>query len=153
MQIQSPVSAPFPAPSLPAPRRLGRAWHPLRIIGPPAAVFVALAFLFAARSPGDAIHNDLVSGAAALRAIPASASPESVTAALRAALPGRALRIDAAGFPAAVAVTFQDLDWQSCAAAERSARRLEGRVVVELEGFASPADCGDRNDMTWRLMP
>jgi hypothetical protein len=153
MRSPSPVSATFPAQSPPAPRRRGGVRHRLRTIGGAAVIFAGLAFLFAAPPPGDAILSDLASGAAALRAIPASAAPERVTAALRAALPGRALRIDAAGFPAVVGVTFQALDWQSCTAAERSARRLEGQVVVELVGYASPADCRGSNDMSWRFMP
>ena len=125
----------------------------LRTIAGAVAAVAALAFLFGARTPGAAIHSDLASGAAALRTLPASASPAYVTAAVRAALPGRAIRVDPAGFPAVVAVTFRDLDWQSCIAAERSVRRLEGPVVVELEGYPSPEDCRDSNDMTWHLMP
>jgi hypothetical protein len=151
MRTTSPLPAPFLALSRPAPRWI--APRSTRIIAGAAAAVVALAFLFAARPPGDAIRGDLASAAAALGTTPASASPARVAAVLRAALPGRALRVDPAGFPTVVAITLQGLDWQTCVAAERSARRLEGRVVVELDGYPSPEDCRDANDMTWRLMP
>ena len=131
----------------------GSAPRSLLTVAGAAAVVAALAFLFGAGAPGAAIHSDLASGAAALRTLPASASPARVTAALRAALPGRGIRVDSAGFPAVVAVTFPDMDRPSCVAAERSSRRLEGQVVIDLEGYASPEDCRASNDMTWRLMP
>jgi hypothetical protein len=35
----------------------------------------------------------------------------------------------------------------------RQARRIDGLVVVNLEGYRSVADCRERNDMTWWLMP
>lgn len=153
MRTLSDLSAPFPARGRPVRRRNDPAPRSVRTIAGAAAAVAALAFLFAARPPGAAIHSDLASGAAALRTLSASASPASVTAALRSALPGRAMRVDPAGFPSVVAVTLQNLDWPSCIAAERSVRRLEGQVVVELEGYASPDDCRSSNDMTWRLMP
>ena len=149
----SELSAPYLAKSRPMTRRTGGTARSVRIIAGAVAAVAALAMLFAARPPEAAIRSDLAASADALRAIPANASPASVTAILRSALPGRSVQIDPAGFPTVVAVTMRNLDWQSCIAAERKARRLEGRVVIELEGYQSAEDCRDSNDMTWRLMP
>jgi hypothetical protein len=133
------------------PARFVPRW--VRMIAGAIASVAALGLLFAAQPPAAAIRSDLMESAEALRAIPANASPASVSATLHSALPGRSVQFDTAGFPTVVAVTMLNLDWQSCIAAERSARRLEGRVVVELDGYPSAEDCHDSNDMTWRLMP
>ena len=153
MRNASELSAPYRAKDGPMTRRTGGTARSIRVIAGAAAAVAALALLFAARPPGAAIRSDLAASADALQALPANASPASVTATLRSALAGRAVQVDPAGFPTVVAITLRDLDWQSCIAAERSARRLEGRVVVELEGYGSAQDCRDRNDMTWRFMP
>ena len=52
-----------------------------------------------------------------------------------------------------VSVTLQHLDKIACLDAGIVARRMEGLVVVELEGYRSAEDCGDDNDMTWWILP
>jgi hypothetical protein len=151
MRTLSPVPATSLLDSRPALSwRLPR-W--VRVIVIAAAVVVALGVLFAARPPGMAIRGDLAAGASALRELPSNASTTRVTATLRSAMHGRSVRVDPSGFPRSVSVTLKDLDWRSCVAAETSARRLEGQVVVELQAFGSPDACRESNNMTWRFMP
>jgi hypothetical protein len=127
--------------------------RPLRVIGAAAAVLAALGFLFVARPPGGAIRSDLVAAGASVRALPALAPADAVRAAVTASFPGRPVSVEPASFPAMVAVTLHDVDRQSCLEAAERARRIEGAVVIELDGYRAPDACGERNDMTWRLMP
>jgi len=137
----------------PAARWRWRLPYAVKIIAGAVAIVVATGMLFSARPPGAAIRGDLASGAAAVQALPANASPTRVTNDVREAMRGRTVQVDPSNFPTAVAVTIQDLDWRSCVAAEQAARRIEGKVVVQLQGYAAAADCRDSNDMTWRFMP
>jgi len=134
-------------------RAASRGGRFLRNCAAAAAAVAGLAFLFASEPFGDAIRGDLAAAAQRLQAMPANASAGRVAADLRGAFAGEHATIDPSGFPATVTVTLHALDRASCTAAVRSARRIEGRVVVELEGYGSSADCADLNDMTWRLMP
>jgi hypothetical protein len=117
-----------------------------------AGLVAVLAVLAGAVAPDAALRSDLAAAAAALRVLPQSASPDDVASALRAAFHGRSVTVDVASFPVAVEVTVHAVDRQSCVAAA-AVRRLEGKVAVELAGYGAPADCGDDNAMTWRLMP
>lgn len=135
----------LPLPRLDGPR--------LGILAGAAAVMAALAFLFGAESPGTAIRSDLSAAAGALDGLPQTASANAVRDTMREAFPGRAISVDATGYPALVAVTLHRIDRRDCEAAAQSARRLEGKVVVELDGYGAAADCVASNDMTWRFMP
>jgi len=118
-----------------------------------ACVVAACALLFASEPPGAALKDDLTAVAGVVRALPASTARPRVDAAVKQSFRGRAVSVDSAEFPSVVNVTFHGIDRKSCLAAEASARRLEGAVVVELVGFPAKSDCGSRNDMTWRIMP
>ncbi|HUB96250.1 MAG TPA: hypothetical protein VL993_10050 [Stellaceae bacterium] len=102
--------------------------------------------------PEVVIGSELAAGATALNALPPDASRETVRKTLESLFPNRAVSVDPGSFPVAVAVTLKNIDRATCVSAEHSARRIEGKVVVELKGYASPAACGSANDMTWRLM-
>jgi len=52
-----------------------------------------------------------------------------------------------------VKVTFHGLDRNACLEAQRVARRMEGLVVIDLQGYRLPSDCMERNDMSWWIMP
>jgi hypothetical protein len=134
-------------------RRAVRLPRRLRVLACAACVVGACAVLFASQSPGAAIRGDLAAAAVTVHGLPASTPADAVERALQSTLGGRLATIDARGFPAVVAVTLRALDRRACVAAEGSARRLEGAVVVELESYRQPADCGKSNDMTWRIMP
>jgi hypothetical protein len=52
-----------------------------------------------------------------------------------------------------VAVTLSGVSRVDCAAAVSQDRRMDGTVVIALQGYRSTKECGRRNDMTWWLMP
>jgi hypothetical protein len=135
------------------PAKSGRLGRPLRAFAAAAAALAALSFLFASEPPGQAVRGDLAAAAARLGAMPETASPARVASDLVRDFSGEDATVDPAQFPAAVTVTLHGLDRNSCKAALRSAQRIEGRVVVELENRDANAQCGERNDLTWRLMP
>ncbi|HZB91988.1 MAG TPA: hypothetical protein VE397_11135 [Stellaceae bacterium] len=52
-----------------------------------------------------------------------------------------------------VAVTLGGIPHAGCVAALHEDRRIDGLVVIALQGYRSARDCGESNDMTWWLMP
>lgn len=52
-----------------------------------------------------------------------------------------------------VKVTFHGLDRNACLEAQSLARRMEGLVVIDLQGYHLSSDCMDTNDMSWWIMP
>ncbi|HWI29732.1 MAG TPA: hypothetical protein VN668_22340 [Stellaceae bacterium] len=52
-----------------------------------------------------------------------------------------------------VVVSLGGLSQTACLAALSQARRIDGPVVIRLEGYRSVADCRARNQMSWLLMP
>lgn len=105
----------------------------------------------ASRSPGQAIRSELV--AAAELTSPAGPYPtEASTRAIRRHFREHSVVLQVGLWPI-VSVTLQHLDKVTCVDASTVARRIEGLVVVELEGYRSPEDCGADNAMTWRLLP
>ena len=109
--------------------------------------------LKASRSPGDAIRSELVAAAAELASplgpYPTEAAKRTIRRHFRAHYPAT-LRTE---FWPQVLVTLHHLDKTTCADASIVARRMEGLVVVELEGYPSAEDCGDDNAMTWWILP
>jgi len=146
------MSAALPGNDVPPPVGVPLVQRIARELAAAGGMVAVLAVLTGAALPNAALHSDLAAGAAALRALPLTASRDDAASALLAAFRGRAATVDTASFPGVVEVTVRGLDRQSCAAAT-AARRLEGKVVVELAGHEAPADCGDDNVLTWRFMP
>jgi hypothetical protein len=108
--------------------------------------------LEARRPPGDAIRGELAAAAAEL-ASPVGLYPtDAATRAIRRHFRTHPATLQAKFWPQ-VSVTLQHLDRITCVDASIVARRMEGLVVVELEGYRSAKDCGDDNDMTWRILP
>jgi hypothetical protein len=124
-----------------------------RVLAGAVLVVASLALLFAGEAPGDEIRDDLTSAASVAGTLPFRTEPAAVAQALQPSFFGRTVTVDAEAFPAVIYVTVRALEKDSCAAAFASARRIEGRTVIELERFRSAADCRDSNDMTWRIMP
>jgi hypothetical protein len=79
--------------------------------------------------------------------------PDHVQTSVAALFPGNKVDVDATQFPGRVVVTLRAVDRVTCQTASAEARRIEGRVVIELRGFASPGDCGEHNDMAWLILP
>ena len=103
--------------------------------------------------PGQAIRGDLMAAAAEIRRLPWNAPPDSVRRAIALPFPRGGVAVDTAGLPAYATVTLLHLSKATCLDAEIAARRVDGSVVIALAAYASPKDCRDDNDMTWRLMP
>jgi hypothetical protein len=102
------------------------------------------------QSPAQAIRRELLSAADQTAALSWSRSATEVQQAVTQRFDGRAVQVDAARFPAQVAVTVQGVDRITCLEARMLARRIEGPVVIALDGFRSAADCSDANAMSGR---
>jgi hypothetical protein len=127
-----------------------------RALGALALVIAALVggneVLKASRSPGDAIRSELVAAAAELASPPGPYPTEAAARAIRRHFRTHPASLQTDFWPQA-SVTLHHLDNAACVDAGIVARRIEGLVVVELEGYRSAKDCGDDNDMTWRILP
>lgn len=108
--------------------------------------------LTALQSPGQAIRSELVAAAAELISPAGSHPTEASTRAIRRHFDEHSVTLQTDLWPL-VSVTLHHLDKATCADASTAARRIEGLVVVELDAYRSPADCGADNAMTWRLLP
>lgn len=107
----------------------------------------------AIESPAQSIRGELKAAAEDAAALPWTRSAEEVQLTVGRHFEGRAFRVEPARFPAEVAVVLADLDQETCLEARRVARRIEGDVVIALDGFRSATDCEARNTMTWRILP
>jgi hypothetical protein len=117
-----------------------------------AAAIGGNAALQASRSPGQVIRSELVAAAAEL-ASPAGPYPtEASTRAIRRHFSEHSVALQTDSWPL-VSATLQHLDKATCVDASTTARRMEGLVVVELDGYRSAEDCGTDNAMTWRILP
>ena len=104
-------------------------------------------------TPGQAIRSELKAAAGELRWQVVAQPNPAVVQAMRAHFREHDVIIDPIRFWPQVAVTVHGLDRRTCRDAAARARRIDGRVVVRLEAYDTPASCGDVNDMTWRIMP
>jgi hypothetical protein len=116
---------------------------------------VALAWAVPATllSPGEVIRGELEAAAAEIYATLTLAGPsETVLRRLGRHFPRRTVTVEARS-RSLVVVTLHRLDAGTCRDTMNVARRIEGLVVVELENFRAVPECGESNDMTWRIMP
>ena len=104
----------------------------------------------ALQTPAQLIRGELEAAAAETAVLPWNRSREQVDAAIARHFSDRTVSVDATKFPAMVAVTLHNVDRDTCQEARSLTRRIEGSVVIALEG-AQP--CGDSNAMRWRIMP
>jgi hypothetical protein len=114
---------------------------------------VAHQFGLAAQTQAFAIRQALTGAAASMAALPVTATADNVRAALRHYFPGPDMAIDPSRFPSEVDVTVGALDRRVRLEARSIAQRIVGAVVVQLDGYGSSGACGDRNAMTWRILP
>jgi hypothetical protein len=103
-------------------------------------------------SPGRVIRDALIQAGSAIAALPWSTPSESVRQRVLRHFPSYRATVDAAGFPAYVTVTQNDLDYAACRDAYRLAERIEGYVVIAIEGPGETV-CRDHAVITWRIMP
>jgi hypothetical protein len=119
------------------------------------AVVLVVAYQFQemATEPGRAIHGELLAAAGELNGQIVANPTEAVRHAMRRHFRETEVEVDIARSWPNVLVTIRGLDHAACETAVRDARRMEGLVVVSLDAYRSPANCGERNDMTWWIMP
>jgi hypothetical protein len=133
-------------------RRSRLARHPWALALATAALVGGNEILEVSRPPGDAVKRELVAAAAEL-ASPAGPYPtDAATRAIRRHFRAYPATLQTTFWPK-VSVTLHHLDRTACVDASIVARRMEGLVVVELEGYRSAKDCGNDNDMTWSILP
>lgn len=114
---------------------------------------VEIGFYRAFEPPGEALRHELQGAAGELgQEIVPQATP-AMRAAIRRHFRESAVEIDMAGHWPNVAVSFGGVSRLACEAAVRQTSRIDGAVVVDLLGYRSADDCGERNRMTWLLMP
>jgi hypothetical protein len=118
-----------------------------------AAAFLGGGLWHALESPGQAIRSELTAAAADMTSAPPTLTPEELQRSVKRHFLGHAVTIDSAGFPERVAVIIHGLDRSACVDAARTARRIEGLAVIELQGYRSAEECGDHNDMQWQILP
>ncbi len=120
-----------------------------------AAAFIgAQQVAVALQTPAQTIRGELQSAAAETRARlsfqpPTAEDQRAITQHFRA----YPVTVEAARLWPQVKVTFHGLDRNTCLEAQSVARRMEGLVVVDLQGYRLPSDCMAANDMTWWIMP
>lgn len=107
----------------------------------------------AAHSPSEILKADLQTAGATIHNLRWNQPLGQVQKTVAALFSGNSIDVDASAFPARVTVTLHALDRNTCLTTSSAARRIEGKVVIELRGFASPNDCGERNDMAWLILP
>lgn len=118
-----------------------------------AALAAVYEMSVALRPPGQAIRYELASAAAELHAqLFAQPTPE-MAAAMREHFGDRDVDIDMTSQWPNVAATMHHVAWDVCVDAVRAASRVEGPVVIDLEGYRSPKDCHATNDMKWWIRP
>ena len=152
---QISVHAPLPATlRRAATRRLFCPPRSVKLLAAAAMLLVATDQLWLAlQSPAQTIASELGDAATTTDALSWRTPPVQVQASVARLFPGQAVRVDAARFPSEVAVTLAGLDRHTCREARKLAGRIEGTVVVALDGYGAAADCRGDNAMTWRIMP
>jgi hypothetical protein len=135
----------------------GRQWRIPRPVWILACVVAALLagyqFFILLRPPADAIRSELEAAAGEMRGQLALEPSPAVLAAMRRDFSAPNVRITRIPASPIIAVTLRDIDRGSCVELEAKDRRIEGPVVVMLQDYAAPEDCGSRNEMTWWIMP
>jgi hypothetical protein len=106
-----------------------------------------------ATGPGGVIRGELLAAASELSTQIVANPTEPMRQAMRRHFREAEVEVDIARSWPNVLVTIRGLDRASCETAARNARRMEGIVVVSLDTHRAPANCGERNDMTWWIMP
>ncbi|HUN49152.1 MAG TPA: hypothetical protein VMU85_21640 [Stellaceae bacterium] len=104
-------------------------------------------------TPAQRIRHELQATASELKALPWTRADDRVISAVARNFGDRAYQLDASRYPRELTVTLLSLDRRTCLDARDAARRIEGRVVIALEGYESATDCRADNTMAWHIMP
>lgn len=107
----------------------------------------------ALQTPAQSIRYALTAAGEDAAGMPWTRNGEEIRLALARHFAGRNARVESSRFPAEVAVVLDGLDRATCLEARTLTRRIEGNVVIALDGYGSATDCGERNAMTWHILP
>lgn len=130
----------------------GHGPRPVWLLAILAIAVLAIVLALRPAPPGDAIKSELGKAASEMSGEVWPVPTPAVLTAMRRDFHGRDVSVEAIRSKQ-IAVTLRGLDRQTCLGAATKARRIDGPAVVTLEGYGSPEECRDRNDMTWRIMP
>jgi hypothetical protein len=103
--------------------------------------------------PGAALRHELTAAAAVLQVPVTLQSTPALAQAVGRPFRTRDATIDTHRLWPIVAVTVHGLSREACLDALHDTRRINGNVVIALQGYGSSTDCAVENDMTWWLMP
>lgn len=102
---------------------------------------------------GAALRHELQGAASVLQTQLTLQPTPALRQALREHFPDGDATIDTERLWPVVTVSLHGLSRGDCLDALRQTRRINGAVVIALQGYGSRVDCQERNDMTWWLMP
>lgn len=137
----------------PSGQRRRSLWTIYMVVCISAAVLGGYQFFLLVEPPGDAIRHELKAAAGEMRNLLVPEPSPPVLAAMRRDFARREVSIAPIPESSIVTVTLHGLDHKACVGALAKARRIDGPVVVQLQGYGTAADCGSRNEMTWWVMP
>jgi hypothetical protein len=118
-----------------------------------AALFAGYRYFILLRSPADGIRSELEAAAAEMRTQLVPEPTLAVLAAMRQDFSEQDVTIATTPASSVIVVTLHGVDREACVEAAGKLRRIDGPVVVLLQGYGASEDCGSRNDMTWWIMP
>lgn len=142
------------------PSSRGHRFEPLRRV--PRGVWILLAILLswgveigiyqAFEPPGQVLRHELLGAAGELGGQWLEPTP-TLNQAIRRHFAEGSVTVDTGRQWPNVAVSLLGVPRQACVQAMHEARRIDGPVVIVLDRYRFPSECGERNDMTWWLMP
>jgi len=154
MSISEPMQREFRSPGLALRQCMRSMPNGLRFsIAVGVGLTVGYALLLALQPPGQAIRNELQAAAGELHSPFLPQPTSALRAAIRAHFAEPNVDIDMNSRWPNVIATFHHVNSEVCTDAVVAARRIEDPVVIDLEGYRSPGDCRDRNEMRWWIRP
>lgn len=137
----------------PSGQRRRSLWTIYMLVCITAALLTGYQFFLLVEPPGDAIRHELKAAAGEMRNLLVPQPSPSVLAAMRQDFARREVSIAPMPASSVITVTLHGLDREACVGVLAKARRIDGPVVVQLQGYGTAADCGSENEMTWWVMP
>jgi hypothetical protein len=151
ISLQAPLQVPFLQG---VKHAVGRTPRRLRLL---LAVVMLIAAAYevslALQTPAQSIRDALTAAGEEAARLPSTRKTHDVGLTLARHFVGQDARIEPSRFPAEVAVVLEGLDRATCLEARMLARRIEGDVVIALDGYGSATDCQEHNRMTWHILP
>lgn len=102
---------------------------------------------------GEALRHELKAAAAALQTQLVLQPTPALRQAIRRHFREGEVAVDTTRLWPTVAVSLHGISRGECLGALHEVRRIDGAVVIALQGYGSTDDCRAQNDMIWWLMP